>query len=91
MRTIFNIALDNKHDCIILSAFGCGAYGNPATYIARLFKEVIQQEFHNKFKMIVFAIYDQNPNLEINPNGCLKPFADVFKMEAVKQNDLFSK
>jgi uncharacterized protein (TIGR02452 family) len=83
MECIFDIALDNGHDSMVLSAWGCGAYGCPPNHIALLFKEVIEK-YHNKFKMIVFAIYDdQNARKAHNPHGNVKPFGDVFKTEPV--------
>ncbi|GET00036.1 TIGR02452 family protein [Rhizophagus clarus] len=39
IRTILNIGLDNGHDAIVLSAFGCGAFANPPSTIAQLFYE----------------------------------------------------
>lgn len=40
---------------LLLSAFGCGAYGNPPAHMAELFKEMIV-EFDGCFKKITFAI-----------------------------------
>eukprot|EP01080_Neovahlkampfia_damariscottae_P005020 gene5020-8618_t len=39
MESIFEIALENGHDSIVLSAFGCGAYCCPPKHIAELFKQ----------------------------------------------------
>ena len=36
IRQILDIALENGHDSIVLSAFGCGAYKTPPTEMARL-------------------------------------------------------
>eukprot|EP01129_Flabellula_baltica_P001850 TRINITY_DN11754_c0_g1_i1.p1 TRINITY_DN11754_c0_g1~~TRINITY_DN11754_c0_g1_i1.p1 ORF type:complete len:316 (-),score=59.66 TRINITY_DN11754_c0_g1_i1:417-1364(-) len=55
MRMIFKIALENGHDSLVLSAMGCGAFGNPPNHIASLFKEVTQ-EFKSSFRLITFAI-----------------------------------
>ncbi|CAG8525736.1 5942_t:CDS:2, partial [Scutellospora calospora] len=65
IRTMLNIGLDNGHDCIILSAFGCGAFSNPPSIIAELFYEVISQEYAGDaeklpktYRHIAFAIFD---------------------------------
>lgn len=59
MEAILNIALENRHKIIILSAFGCGAYGNPPAHIAKLFKEVLQsKEYVGRFKVVAFGIID---------------------------------
>lgn len=80
MRTILRIGLYHGHDAIVLGAFGCGAFRNPPGHIARLFHQVIgEQEFHNKYKKIVFAIIeDHNSYGSVNPNGNLQAFIDVF-------------
>lgn len=33
ISAICNIALDNGHHSIVLSAFGCGAYANPPSHV----------------------------------------------------------
>jgi uncharacterized protein (TIGR02452 family) len=43
---------------IPISAFGCGAYGNPPLSIAKLFHKALHTApFRNSFKHVVFAIY----------------------------------
>jgi uncharacterized protein (TIGR02452 family) len=45
------------HEIPLLSAWGCGAFGNNPHTVARLFKEVLQEkEFKNIFPKIYFAI-----------------------------------
>uniref|UniRef100_A0A6B2LB84 Microbial-type PARG catalytic domain-containing protein n=1 Tax=Arcella intermedia TaxID=1963864 RepID=A0A6B2LB84_9EUKA len=79
IETIFNIAKVQGHDSIILSAFGCGAYGNPPKHMAELFKEVISSKFSSAFSHIVFSIYDDhNTGQDHNPDGNLNSFAAVF-------------
>lgn len=55
--TIFDIAKHFKHEVVVLSAHGCGAWKNPPECIAELYKERIK--FYN-FKKIYFAIIE-NP------------------------------
>jgi len=67
-------------DCLVLGAFGCGAFANPPNHMAELFKEVLlEKEFIKKFKFIVFSIFeDHNSNKRHNPNGNVLPFLEVF-------------
>ncbi|CAF4422869.1 unnamed protein product [Rotaria sp. Silwood2] len=55
IENIFSIAYYNKHDCLILSAFGCGTFKNPSNHIAKLFRSVIEQ-YAGFFQKIIFAI-----------------------------------
>ena len=76
IRSIFRIALLNGHTRLVLGALGCGAYGCPASHVARLFKKVLEEkEFANHFQEICFAILeDQN-----SPRGGnVRPFKEVF-------------
>ncbi len=34
------MAIAHGHDAVVLGAFGCGAFRNPAAHMAQLFKEV---------------------------------------------------
>lgn len=80
IRHMFDIALENGNDSLVLSAFGCGAYGTPPKEMARLFHEVIESErYKNTFKKIVFAIINlPSTNGTHNPEGNFKPFAEEF-------------
>ncbi len=52
---IFKSAIENKHDSLLLSAFGCGSYRCPSNQVAELFKKAIN-DYGAYFKKIVFAI-----------------------------------
>ena len=80
IKTILRIGLAHGHDSLVLSAFGCGAFRNPPSHMAQLFKEVFEDpEFKNKYRKVVFAIIDNhNARKAHNPEGNFKPFADVF-------------
>ena len=82
MRTIFRIGLLHHHDSLVLGALGCGAFRNPPAHIARLFHEVMEEEeFKNKYKLLVFAILDDhNARLKHNPDGNLLPFVREFTL-----------
>lgn len=79
IRQIFDIAIENGHDSLVLSAFGCGAYNTPPTEMARLFKEVIEsKKYKRAFKAIHFAIINlPSTNGKHNPEGNFQPFKDV--------------
>lgn len=80
IRQILDIALENGHDSIVLSAFGCGAYKTPPTEMARLFKEILSRDdYKNAFKVISFAIINvKSTNGEHNPQGNFEPFREAF-------------
>lgn len=72
IKNIFEAALDNNVDVLVLGAFGCGAFKNPPNIVARAFNEVIKENrYQDSFKQIVFAIksttnnapWDACPNL----------------------------
>lgn len=96
IRTILRIGLRHRHDSLVLGAWGCGAYANPASHIANLFHEVIEEaEFKNKYRKIVFAIMeDHNSRKSHNPEGNLIPFQREFcdgEYASSKLGSLFSK
>ena len=53
IKMLLTIGVINNHDIIVLSSWGC-----PTTHMAELFRSVIETEFPNSFKCIVFAITD---------------------------------
>lgn len=55
-RQIFNVALREKAEILILGAFGCGAFKNPPEVVAEAVYEIIQ-EYVYSFETIEFAIY----------------------------------
>lgn len=59
IRMLFYSAYKEGNDCLILSAWGCGAFGGPTEHIAKIFKEIVQEN-DGKFKKIVFAIFDDS-------------------------------
>ena len=77
---MLDIPMINGVDVLVLSSFGCGAFGNPPQEMAMLFKEVLDEpKYKNHFKKVVFAILDDhNAHREHNPEGNLKPFINVF-------------
>ena len=81
IRTIFRIALINNHDSIVLGAFGCGAYHLFPEEISDLFHSILNEdEFKNRFKKVVFAIYEGKGSKRkiVGKDGKFKPFYDAF-------------
>ncbi|CAF2927847.1 unnamed protein product, partial [Rotaria sp. Silwood2] len=77
IENIFAIAYHHKHDCLVLSALGCGAFKNPPKHIATIFKSVAEQ-YAGFFKSIYFAIVDDhNTGLQFNPQGNYRPFKQL--------------
>jgi uncharacterized protein (TIGR02452 family) len=77
IENIFAIAHHHKHDSLVLSALGCGAFRNPPKHVAELFLSVIDQ-YAGFFDTIIFAIIDDhNAGHRLNPEGNFKPFADI--------------
>ena len=81
IKQIFDIAIINGNDSLVLSAFGCGAYGTPPDEMAKLFYDTINSEkYKNAFKEIVFAIINlPSTNGSHNPEGNFKPFKKIFE------------
>jgi len=64
-------------DAIVLSAFGCGAFGNPPEVVAQLFHAGLQR---SPLRSVRFCILnDHNAGSYHNPRGNFKPFQEVFR------------
>ncbi|CAF1213086.1 unnamed protein product [Rotaria magnacalcarata] len=76
LENLLSIAHYYQHDCLILSALGCGAFRNPPDHVAKLFRSVIEQ-YAGFFQTIIFAIIDDhNSGQRHNPEGNFKSFKD---------------
>ncbi len=66
IKNIFESAIDNNVDVLVLGAFGCGAFKNPPDVVAKAFHEVIEENYYkNCFKHILFVIKGgKNYNVE---------------------------
>jgi len=60
LRTILHLAVKHGHDSIILGAFGCGYFANPAEEVADCFAELLFGEFQHAFRVVAFAIPDKD-------------------------------
>ncbi|UJR16763.1 hypothetical protein I4U23_003663 [Adineta vaga] len=91
IENIFAIAHHHNHDCLILSALGCGAFKNPTEHVAKIFYSVIEQ-YAGFFDTIVFAIVDDyNAGRQLNPEGNYQPFATILDGQTVEPNTAMNK
>lgn len=59
MRQIFRILAKHHITHCVLGAMGCGAFQNPPSEVARIYKEVLEEtEWNGVFEEIVFAVLD---------------------------------
>ena len=56
IRRIFEIAVANGNEVLILGAFGCGAFRNPPELVAKVFNKVMR-DFLCYFDTIEYAVY----------------------------------
>jgi uncharacterized protein (TIGR02452 family) len=59
IRMLFYSAYKHGNDCLVLSAWGCGAFGCPTEHVGKLFREAIEEN-KGRFKKIVFAVFDRD-------------------------------
>lgn len=68
IRNIFEVAIANGVDNLVLGAFGCGAFNNPPEMAAGVFKRLlIDNRYASYFEKVAFAIKktrDVCPNYE---------------------------
>lgn len=57
IRNIFEAAIDNSIQALVLGAFGCGAFHNPPAVVAKAFSDVLlEKRYANAFSDVVFAV-----------------------------------
>jgi uncharacterized protein (TIGR02452 family) len=55
-RQILNVALANGVDCLVLGAFGCGAFRNDPKVVASVYKQLME-EYRGAFDEVEFAVF----------------------------------
>lgn len=55
-RQILNVALENGTDCLVLGAFGCGAFKNDPNVVANAYAQLMK-EYHGAFDEVEFAVF----------------------------------
>jgi uncharacterized protein (TIGR02452 family) len=68
---------------MVLGSFGCGVFCLHSDEVANIFREVLNEpEFKNRFKKLVFAIYERKPSSRrpdpIGRDGKYAPFYELF-------------
>ena len=58
-KHILHVAAANGVDCLVLGAFGCGAFENDPNVVARAYAATIEA-YRTRFEVIEFAIYCRN-------------------------------
>lgn len=58
IRHVLAVAADQRHDAIVLGAWGCGVFKNDPAAVAELFKNELNNDFAGVFERVAFAIYD---------------------------------
>ena len=53
---IFQVAIANGTEILVLGAFGCGAFCNPPMIVARAFRNV-QEKYGGYFDTIEYAVF----------------------------------
>ena len=56
IRRVFEVAVANQNEVLILGAFGCGAFRNPPEIVAKVFNKVMQDYLYY-FDSIEYAVY----------------------------------
>lgn len=74
IEKVLALAVVNGVETIILGAWGCGVFRNEPADVANYFKEIIQNQFKNCFKEIIYAIYDSSEK-----KANFKIFEDILK------------
>ena len=70
---VFEVALANGRDSLILGAWGCGAFRNDPTMVARAFADVIEK-YDGQFELLHFAVLDVG-----GKQGNFEPFQKQFQ------------
>lgn len=74
ISNIFEIALDNQADTLVLGAYGCGAFYNPPEVAASAFRTCLENErYSHAFRNVVFAVPGSRERSENR-----RVFEDVF-------------
>lgn len=60
IESMLRICVQHGYRVVILSAYGCGAYRNPPTVIANIFKSLLEEVYLYHFDRVVFSITGNN-------------------------------
>jgi uncharacterized protein (TIGR02452 family) len=80
LRSFFVAAAENGYTAVVCVAVGCGAFRNPATYLAELYAKVLRlpEVQNSSLQTAYFAVLDDhNAHHQFNPDGNFLPFARI--------------
>ena len=72
-RKFLWVANRERHQTLILGAWGCGVFQNDPAEIAAMFQDLLTGEFENCFARVIMAIYDRTPQKTV-----YNAFAEIF-------------
>ena len=75
---ILRSAVDFEVDVLVLSAFGCGAYGNPPDVVAQIFAYALSRVPRPSIPLVLFAVMDDH-----NAQGYHCPFGNFATFRAL--------
>jgi uncharacterized protein (TIGR02452 family) len=56
---VLAIAAAHKIDRLVLGAWGCGVFRNDPALVAKIFAELLDAKFANRFEQILFSVFDR--------------------------------
>jgi uncharacterized protein (TIGR02452 family) len=62
---VLGLAALKKHQRLVLGAWGCGVFRNDPKLVARVFKNLLGNQFKNVFEEVVFAVYDSSKDKSV--------------------------
>lgn len=62
IKYVLSVMADNNAQYLILGAYGCGVFGQEPAEVASIFKELLNGEFKDIFKKVIFAVPKNNRN-----------------------------
>jgi uncharacterized protein (TIGR02452 family) len=74
---VLSVGRLHSHNSIVLGAWGCGAFGNDPSEIAKLFRRALEENFKGAYERVVFAIVDWSTERRF-----IGPFQNVFETDA---------
>jgi hypothetical protein len=78
VAVIVQAAKISRRDVIVLSAFGCGAFGNPPELVAAAFRDKLANSDLTRVVFTIAEDHNSRGNLEHNRRGNFVPFKEVF-------------
>jgi uncharacterized protein (TIGR02452 family) len=87
-RAILSVCAQNGHDAVVLGAIGCGAFQQDPRNVARVFQDLLKNEFR-VFRVAIFAILGARGSEFREFERCFrkKPDLDAFLVKLYAESD----